>query len=97
MKQRTFASLAFEQKKRAMRRERFLAEMKTVVPWPALLAVLEPHYPKSRVLGATTNAARDGAADQHHKAVLCAVGSGDGGRAQQDRIDASLCLVGTRE
>lgn len=47
MKQTTFASLAFEQKKKQTRRERFLAEMDAVVPWAALLAVIEPHYPKA--------------------------------------------------
>lgn len=45
MKQTTFASLAFERKKKQTRRERFLAEMEKVVPWAALLAVIEPHYP----------------------------------------------------
>lgn len=33
MKQTTFASLAFDRKKKQTRRERFLAEMETVVPW----------------------------------------------------------------
>ena len=47
MKQTTFASLAFEQKKKPTRRELFLAEMEAVVPWTALLAVIEPHYPKA--------------------------------------------------
>ena len=47
MKQSTFASLAFEGKKKQTRRERFLAEMEVVVPWSELLSVIEPHYPKS--------------------------------------------------
>jgi len=47
MKQTSFASLAFEQKKKPTRRELFLAEMEAVVPWSALLAVIEPHYPKA--------------------------------------------------
>jgi IS5 family transposase len=47
MKQVTFASLAFERKKKQTRRERFLKEMDAVVPWVALLAVIEPHYPRS--------------------------------------------------
>jgi len=47
MKQATFASLAFEQKKKQTRRERFLTEMDAVVPWAALLAAIEPHYPKA--------------------------------------------------
>jgi IS5 family transposase len=45
MKQTTFASLAFERKKKQTRRERFLAEMEAVLPWAALLSVIEPHYP----------------------------------------------------
>ena len=47
MKQQTFAALAYTGKKQQTRRERFLAEMEAVVPWPSLLAVIEPHYPKS--------------------------------------------------
>mgnify|MGYP002346687410 FL=1 len=47
MKQASFASLAFEQKKKQTRRERFLTEMEAVVPWAALLAAIESHYPKA--------------------------------------------------
>jgi IS5 family transposase len=47
MKQTTFASLAWNAKGRTTRRERFLAEMNAVVPWPRLLALIEPHYPKA--------------------------------------------------
>jgi len=47
MKQKTFASQAFEQKKKQTRRERFLAEMEAVVPWAVLLEAIEPYYPKS--------------------------------------------------
>ncbi|MGH8399081.1 MAG: IS5 family transposase [Gammaproteobacteria bacterium] len=47
MKQATFASLNFDAKKRRTRREVFLAEMDAVVPWDALLALLEPAYPAS--------------------------------------------------
>jgi transposase, IS5 family len=46
MKQTTFASLAWSNKGRTTRRERFLAEMNAVVPWARLLALIEPHYPK---------------------------------------------------
>ena len=35
-------------KKRVTRRERFLGEMERIVPWSALLEVLEPHYPKGK-------------------------------------------------
>jgi hypothetical protein len=45
MKQTTFASLSFDRKKKQTRRERFLSEMETMVPWAALLEVIEPHYP----------------------------------------------------
>jgi IS5 family transposase len=47
MKQTTFASLAYEQKKKQTRREKFLAEMEQAVPWSELLAVIEPYYPKA--------------------------------------------------
>jgi len=46
-KQRTFASLAWSTKGKVTRRERFLAEMDQVIPWRALLALIEPHYPKA--------------------------------------------------
>jgi IS5 family transposase len=44
--QRTFASIAWSQKGKVTRRERFLAEMDAVVPWPRLVALIAPHYPK---------------------------------------------------
>ncbi|WEN13762.1 IS5 family transposase [Rhodanobacter sp. AS-Z3] len=47
MKQRSFASLSFEVKKKPTRRERFLGEMDKVVPWADLLALIEPSYPTS--------------------------------------------------
>ena len=45
--QRTFAGLAWDSKKKVTRRERFLAEMDAVIPWPELVALVAPHYPKS--------------------------------------------------
>jgi len=45
--QRTFASMAWQQKGKITRRERFLAEMDQVIPWRPLLALIEPHYPKA--------------------------------------------------
>jgi IS5 family transposase len=33
--------------KKRTRRERFLAEMEAVVPWKALIDLIEPHYPKT--------------------------------------------------
>jgi hypothetical protein len=44
MKQSSFASLAWETKKKITRREKFLAEMEAVMPWDELLTVIEPHY-----------------------------------------------------
>ena len=46
-RQASFADLDYANKKRLTRREVFLNEMDAVIPWPALLARLEPHYPKS--------------------------------------------------
>ena len=45
--QRTFGSLAWSQKGKVTRRERFLAEMDAVIPWAALLALIEPYYPQA--------------------------------------------------
>ncbi len=42
--QRTFASMAWAQKGKVTRRERFLAEMEAVIPWARLLELIEPHY-----------------------------------------------------
>jgi IS5 family transposase len=47
MSQISFASLDFATKKKRTKRERFLAEMDAVVPWAALLALIDPHYPKA--------------------------------------------------
>jgi IS5 family transposase len=47
MKQISFASLAFERKKKRTRRELFLGEMDELIPWSELLALIEPYYPKS--------------------------------------------------
>lgn len=47
MKQTTFASLSYAAKKKPTRRELFLAQMERVVPWGALLALIEPKYPKA--------------------------------------------------
>jgi transposase, IS5 family len=45
--QTTFAGLAWKDKGKVTRRERFLAEMDAVIPWARLLALIEPHYPKA--------------------------------------------------
>src|ERR1700683_1705474 len=45
--QRTFASIAWNGKGKVTRRERFLAEMDAVIPWPRLVRLIEPHYPKA--------------------------------------------------
>lgn len=47
MSQLTFAALAYSNKKKKTRREKFLEEMAQVVPWAVLLKVIEPYYPKA--------------------------------------------------
>ena len=51
MKQTTLANNDFEQYRKPTRRDRFLAEMNTVVPWADLVAVIEPYYPKATNAG----------------------------------------------
>lgn len=45
MSQLTFASIAYNAKKKTTRRERFLSEMDLVVPWGEIEAVIAPYYP----------------------------------------------------
>jgi IS5 family transposase len=47
MKQLSFTSLVYENKKKLTKREKFLNEMETVVPWSRALKLIEPHYPQS--------------------------------------------------
>lgn len=47
MTQLSFGDAEYAGKRKQTRREIFLAEMEQVVPWKALLALIEPHYPKA--------------------------------------------------
>lgn len=47
MTQLTFSDAEYAGKRKQTRREVFLSEMDQVVPWDALLALIEPHYPKA--------------------------------------------------
>jgi IS5 family transposase len=47
MKQMTFASASWDKKGKVTRRERFLVEADAVIPWSALLELIQPHYPKA--------------------------------------------------
>ncbi|MCG8078286.1 MAG: transposase, partial [Candidatus Thiodiazotropha taylori] len=47
MKQQTFATGDFERYRKPTRREKFLAEMDSVVPWSQLCKVIEPFYPRA--------------------------------------------------
>lgn len=46
MKQISFASAIYAQKKIITKREKFLREMDQVIPWQRWLELIEPHYPK---------------------------------------------------
>src|SRR4030066_2282429 len=45
MRSASFASLAYENKKKKTRREKFLEEMEQAIPWKKLLPVVRKHYP----------------------------------------------------
>jgi len=47
MKQQTFAAGDFERFRKPTRREKFLAEMDSVVPWSQLCELIVPFYPKA--------------------------------------------------
>jgi IS5 family transposase len=44
--QPSFSQAEFADKKKLTRREQFLTRMEALIPWPKLLAVIEPFYPK---------------------------------------------------
>jgi transposase, IS5 family len=46
-RQMSFAQVEYAGKKKQTRRDKFLGQMEQVVPWKRLIAVIEPHYPKS--------------------------------------------------
>ena len=41
----SFASLAYDSKKKKTRREKFLEEMNRVIPWVELLKIINQYYP----------------------------------------------------
>jgi IS5 family transposase len=43
----SFASLAYENKKKRTRREKFLQEMDQVIPWEELLQIIKQYYPRA--------------------------------------------------
>ena len=47
MTQQSFHSLAYANKKKATRFDIFLGEMDKAAPWAAMVAIIEPHYPKA--------------------------------------------------
>jgi transposase, IS5 family len=51
MRQQTFADEAFERYRKVTRREQFLRQMDTVMPWRELCEVIEPFYPKPEGAG----------------------------------------------
>lgn len=59
------------------RQEVFLGQMDVVVPWRALLSLIEPHYPKFGPWRPPTVRAGDRAAHSLLAAVVCVEGSGD--------------------
>ena len=52
-KQLGFADYEQTTAKKRTKKEKFLAEMDQVVPWKALIDLIEPHYPKPSSKGAT--------------------------------------------
>jgi IS5 family transposase len=46
--QPSFSQAEYADKKKITRREKFLARMEALIPWPKLLAVIEPFYPQGQ-------------------------------------------------
>jgi IS5 family transposase len=47
MEQKSFADLAYDNKKKKTRREKFLEDMDKVIPWNILIKPIKKHYPKA--------------------------------------------------
>jgi len=47
MSQLSFSDAEYLGKRKRTRREVFLSQMEQVVPWAALVGLIEPHYPKA--------------------------------------------------
>ena len=47
MEQKSFASLAYDNKEKKTHREKFLEEMDKVIPWSLLIKPIKKHYPKA--------------------------------------------------
>ena len=47
MRQSTLASGGFDAHAKTTRKAAFVARMDKLMPWPALVALIEPHYPKA--------------------------------------------------
>ena len=50
-KQLGFSDYELTTAKKQTKREKFLSEMEVVVPWQPLIALIEPHYPKTSKKG----------------------------------------------
>ena len=50
-KQLGFTDYELTTAKKRTKREKFLSEMEAVVPWQALIDLIEPHYPKASKKG----------------------------------------------
>jgi len=50
-KQLGFSDYELTTAKKQTKREKFLSEMEVVVPWQALIDLIEPHYPKASKKG----------------------------------------------
>ena len=51
MRQRTLADESFERFRKPTRRDQFLAEMESIIPWRDLCKVIKPFYPKPKGAG----------------------------------------------
>lgn len=51
MRQDSFSDAGFEKYRKKTRKEQFLEEMETIIPWKELTAAIEPFYPKPEGAG----------------------------------------------
>ena len=89
MSQISFGDAEYAGKRKKTRREVFLEEMEQVVPWKALLGLIEPYYPLAG-RGRQAVPAGDDAAGAPDAELVRAERPGDGRGAVRDRLAARV-------
>ena len=91
MRQTSFVDGSFKKYHKRTRKEQFLAEMETIIPWQELTAIIAPHYPQPQGCGTPTHWCRTDAAHLLYAALVQSLGPGGRRGALRHGIAAPVC------